>query len=1366
MKQPFDQGVRQTHGSSCQGAALVIILVLLTMIFLLPLAFFLQTTNQRRLASASSAMSMEATLAEGAIESILSDLVQEIAWGSVASYNVVTNVTAGTVNTNPVYYPTTSSNAVPMLAGSSGTNGLENLLKRSAFGVSNYPGASSWAISLSSTSPAANGFVVPIARWNKHMLIARAYPSSATDTTPTNTFTPPDWVLIARDGSAPTSWNTNMRWSMTNSTTVIGRYAYAMYDEGGLLDANVAGYPVGFETNISTLAVPPVGGKSGPYFADLTQIGLTNSQIMALIGWRNYVTANASGNFPNYTISDNGTNYAQAVFGNGNGFMATFNTNVASGSTNRTDHQFSTRQQLISFLTASDPGNVPKALEALRYLGNFGRDINQPSFAPATSRQRVGASDDTINPAFLSISVNTTNFTRNNGAPANVGDPLVKKRFPLNTLSWITYLGPSGIALAVTNSTYSSVRTPYTNAGIPQKMLDWGTAYNISNYYGLTWNSSGVSAGSWTYGSGSNQPIMTLAQIAALVPGRDPNFFELLKAAITYGSLGKSYSTNTMTTTPDGYNATYDNWTDAQIIQIGANIIDQFDFDSYPTRIQFSDGTVFAGASVEIRGVEDLPYLYRVREGKVMTTDSSPSMAALPATNALANAGSGVLLQEPEIWNPHAMRSLTNTNSGPTNFRLFAVTTDPLTIGTTNYPTNTMVSYVIRPTWTTQKTNVINGVGVTTNLNVTNAWLTFSIPTNNQGLFREPTLLIKPNVPTGSSLAGSATYTLGTNLAAYQYGAVSVVDSKQYLGIAMGNNIPMAFTNSLVVGDIGTSGSTNVPSNATAGTLPTGYVTYQTNGTTNAGYPAVTYLLQCQDASGNWITYDEKFASVANATNGYGVPGTGTDTNALVFKYNENKSFFVDLNNTTWSKNAIGSEWSVVAFDPRSSRFGMIFAGCNGGGPASDSFPLGAALAGSVAVINTPLFTAGWAAPIGTALTDPLMKNAAMQNAILTVRPDEYSGMTFSSTNTGPTAANWYPGGSNSLVRPGMFVQNNPNIPTPSGLRFSGDPQPPSPAKQFFADNDGVVRRGMSAFVPYTNSIPASYPISASNYPSGIPLLTAYNFDPSGNATPITSGVNVNEYLSRPIILNRPFRSVAELGIVFSGTPWRNLDLTTPESGGAALLDVFCINDTADSLALLAGKVNLNTRQIPVLQAILYGAYKEEFNPTNPLVNSLMSTNLANAVARAVITRTHEASTSAGPFINISDLVGRWNASNAVSGTSFVNGSTSFVGFTDDQTSVTTNDLAAVLNDGSVATDPELRIQRLRDASIHALASSGQTRVWNVLIDLLVQQGRFSKNSTAYTGFIVDGEVHYWVHLSIDRLTGQLLDRRVENVKE
>ena len=63
---------------------------------------------------------------------------------------------------------------------------------------------------------------ITFARWNSHYLIPTG-----------SNFTAPDWVLVTPQGpnSAPAP------------NAVIGRYAYAVYDEGGLIDINLGGFP-------------------------------------------------------------------------------------------------------------------------------------------------------------------------------------------------------------------------------------------------------------------------------------------------------------------------------------------------------------------------------------------------------------------------------------------------------------------------------------------------------------------------------------------------------------------------------------------------------------------------------------------------------------------------------------------------------------------------------------------------------------------------------------------------------------------------------------------------------------------------------------------------------------------------------------------------------------------------------------------------------------------------------------------------------------------------------------------------------------------------------------------------------------------
>jgi hypothetical protein len=75
-------------------------------------------------------------------------------------------------------------------------------------------------------------------------------------------------------------------------------------------------------------------------------------------------------------------------------------------------------------------------------------------------------------------------------------------------------------------------------------------------------------------------------------------------------------------------------------------------------------------------------------------------------------------------------------------------------------------------------------------------------------------------------------------------------------------------------------------------------------------------------------------------------------------------------------------------------------------------------------------------------------------------------------------------------------------------------------------------------------------------------------------------------------------------------------------------------------------------------------------------------------------------------------------------------------------------------------------IQRLREAPIRALAAVGQTRVWNLMLDVVAQSGKFPTTAANFNNFTVQGEQRYWVHLAIDRLTGEVLDKQVEVVKE
>ena len=72
-----------------------------------------------------------------------------------------------------------------------------------------------------------------------------------------------------------------------------------------------------------------------------------------------------------------------------------------------------------------------------------------------------------------------------------------------------------------------------------------------------------------------------------------------------------------------------------------------------------------------------------------------------------------------------------------------------------------------------------------------------------------------------------------------------------------------------------------------------------------------------------------------------------------------------------------------------------------------------------------------------------------------------------------------------------------------------------------------------------------------------------------------------------------------------------------------------------------------------------------------------------------------------------------------------------------------------------------------KETVARALADTTQTRTWGLLIDVIAQTGHFKPNaSSLQNDFVVEGEEHDWVHVAIDRFTGQVIDRQIEVVKE
>jgi hypothetical protein len=1502
------------------GSALLIVLAFVVLMTGLILAFFSRSILEQQVSVGSANQVKVDNLMMGAVAATVSDLKGEIEGGSS---NPVFPVSG---NLGIYYFPPAVSSGtypsmLPAVTGNTTTGGapgstfggnklaqgaLLNLIKISQHAQYLYPlGQSAWAAdpttndvkraaavstgqtgnadgivasgSADGTSP--NGRYVSGTRWNKPLF-----------TTLTTAFPLPDWIYVPRvigGGTVanPTTFNANMITSPSNlgsPTTVVGRYAYAIYDEGGLLDINVAGVPTPIApTNPATAVSSSYNPLYSAYkdslaMADLTQIGLSQTQIDKIVGWRNYASASQSQNTaistsPGYTGSGvytwtgtsgftSATNYWANVIVNPTGFLRPMTAWQATPT--QTDQFFTSRQQLIQFFTQVLGGSTT-VLSTLQYLTHFSRDINQPSYQPDPTRpsdlavtaggnDKGGGTEDnigaatvigtiaktTVNPSFLSARVGMSSgpspFVRNDGSRANSGDPLVKKRFALNRLAWLTFAGPiaddSGNlnpskfpdGTTIPSSVQTQVGTIISQLentyGFTPAFLATGGPTNIQKYFGLVWvldNSTtiGINDGTykWKYEHGTKVsgagvagnsttpgPICTLGYVASA--GRDPDFFELLKTSIAVGSIAKAATVLNTTTTvagqqgpvnsPWGYQAQKDTSVDAYIIQLSANIIDQFSTDNYSRRILFDDGTwgpVATPVVQEYRGVEDLPYLYRLRGTHIKLTDSSPAesqalQSGSPPTNyTSATAGTGTFMEIPEIFDPYTWNpSATVSTIRPTSFQLIPLSADPsnFNAGTTTNLGNT------QPVPYSRNNGVSEGEAPAapsypSPFTINGEALTFSIPATTVGVsfFREPTLLNKPDPSAGAATdagppRGSNVTSSGSNSAGYSNAPITsyyqaaayldkttgattatpfptsianLSDNQKYLGFSFGT-VPLWFPQT------GSSFSTAVM---------TGGVNFS-----GSGNSYFTYQMQYQDpisTTVKWDTYDEKFLPLSYAPPAGGGLGMNTQVNAFLSGTQNSVAYGKSngTNDPTGDNSHFdliqGDQYEVV-LDPRTARFSTYVYE---GGQTTGAF---------------------WPPPLSHDTSAWCQWVDASQNAIMTARPDynvgwniinppvglgfsNPAGVNPTNIDNGSTTAI---GGYSALLSQNSMstesTSSNVNLSTVSSQSAGASTTKP----QYYYDPDGVVRRATAGYsaasatpesmtVTYVGSL-APATVKAATQPgayNGLPLQTSTMYT-AGAATPIT-------YSSRPVMLHRPFRSVADLGYVFSGTPWKNIDFSTPESGYSALLDAFCVNDTDDPNGLVAGKVNLNTRQSLVLQAILAGAYKDEFNPATTLISAADATKLITDTSNGLTTRTASTSSGKGPLTNIGDLVGKW-----ISGTSTtapVNGSTAYSGFSGD------------LNNFTTTTDTSspyaYQVQRFREAAIRALANTGQTRVWNLMIDLVAQTGRFPASdaglpatAASLANFYVEGEQRYWVHLAIDRCTGQVIDQQIEVVKE
>ncbi len=375
---------RSRDGAS-KGAALMIVLAFVVLLTGLSLAYFSRASTDRQLAHSSYNDTSADLLARTALDIVVGDFKQELLDPN--------NATVTRANIQPSPYPTPTPTDIP------------NLIRYS----SRYAVASRAAspTGIGSSDPSANGRSISTSRWNSHYLVPRGSPSDpSTNSSPVASFTSPDWVLVTGQGPNPAP----------APNAVIGRYAFAVYDEGGLLDMNLAGSPIWHVddqshgwNNLSGCSTPSptpwlvnIGRKGTVAFADLTALPdplnlWSQTQVDNIVGWRNYATtqrypaifgsANFAGDIgclltqpkqdfygsyllyfgdPPFTIES----LSDKLLASNYPFTAVANTT----SKLRTDQSLMTRQELLKLRSS-----IGFSQNVLQYMGTFSRERNWPA---------------------------------------------------------------------------------------------------------------------------------------------------------------------------------------------------------------------------------------------------------------------------------------------------------------------------------------------------------------------------------------------------------------------------------------------------------------------------------------------------------------------------------------------------------------------------------------------------------------------------------------------------------------------------------------------------------------------------------------------------------------------------------------------------------------------------------------------------------------------------------------------------------------------------------------------------------------------------------------------------------------------------
>ena len=1347
--------------SRSAGVALVVVLFAVALVSIVVLVYFNLAMVNRNISYSSAGQARANILALSALNYVKGDFIAEIQSGSTQQ----PDPTGANV---PIYLPTTNTTMLPyrMTATITPTNyGLPPSLVKWSSTNTLWPATAAYnsaagpvrasldptaGTSVATTQPSINGHFIANALWTK--------PDFGTNTT-TPTTVLPQWVYMTRQGPLTNSTPAVTMATMANSAStnpnyVVGRYAYTVYDEGGLLDVAAAGY------SINTFSGDPtdVGRKGNQGYADLTQIGLTPAQIDTFLTWRNASSWNSVSAYVGYL----GTNYPSLTNAPSTGFLQ-----AAPG-----DQAFVSRQDLIQYWTTelgASATNLPN-------LTTFTREKNAPSWEPEhdaadpnSTTYWNGANTDTpydtvtlndpsggisyayhsnkdnpnpvvapavtqaFNRYFPNVRV-TVSFKRLSGETAIIGEPLVKNRFDLTKLAWITY-----------------------NGVLPANV----TTQDVYNYFGLirNYDINGVFQ-SWTYNHTSSAvpasvsgtlatdttQILTLDAVASA--GREPDYFELLQATILRGSLGLNSGDPSQASNAGDGGTAHENdaggefWRAAnaappgplipvddagvlyrpinadgsatphlvyaqsmfQIIQIGANIIDQYSSDNFPTDIILYGENFY--------GIKNLPYINTVGDAALRAANppdiSPPPTGSSVITSATTTDQAYVhRWLDFGLWNPHqnAMDAPTSSpTQGPMKIRICAVHGQEFPyiglLGKFNPPTlatpgTDFSGRIFEPPGTT-------GVPATTGYVTGTAWIGLNL-SDYPNHFAVPTTINPATAFTFLSDNSADAASLNIN-ASDGITVTTATPAWQRAGIYMGwskspDNPYKVPPCSAIWPNYATSTAASLstvtffPSQPLPSVLERDASNYFT-------IPLTLYL-QYEDTAnpGVWHTYQELH-------NLYSTRGSSTSGDA----YMES----ADPNWNAWA--------TVPPYNPPSPQI-----------PANANTSTVTKLVWS----TSATFSGPFLNNMDTYVNSFLDPRSARLNLF---------GLRGAASATYTTGGS----GANSMVTSTLaYTAVSPLKGISTGLHFSnpGNISDNGAWAGFALTWIDNVSRPASTYKNY------DYPLITTTYYTDRDFIPRAG-DAGGwtNASPMTSGVQLPA--QSPLQLNRPFRSVAELGYVFRDDPWKTLNLISANSADAGLLDIFYIGAAPSSTSdpnfpppdVIAGKMNINSAAVnatyasatpssPVLQALISQTLRDYQSAASTTGDP---TTLNSAIATTANTQTLSTNMinymkTNGPLMNIADVPNAYPQVPAATGP--------------------TPPLYTGLKNPS-------------EALVRSLADSSDTRTWNLMIDVVAQAGKFNPKATSLSNFTVEGEKHYWLHVAIDRFTGEVIAQQLEPVWE